>query len=141
MYKAILTVSFIIFYIGLSLSQLRFTDEFGGRFKGFTKSNTEHIMNEYEGVPELRSVRGVVTDTTGIGLPDVLFELRKDDPNDVVRGTLTDTKGEFHLKSIPDGVYMFKVTKDCFQSVYGKLKVRSEASSSNTLKIKLNYGV
>lgn len=127
--------------VGFLFPQQRFGDE-DRSLKGFTKSPIEHIMNEYEGMPELRSVRGrVVEASSGVGLPDALFELRTEDPDDKVRGVSTNDKGNFRLRSIRDGVYVFKVTKRGFQSVFGKLKVSNKAASNSTLIIELRLGV
>jgi len=141
--KTVINTTLVLSLIALFVfSQQRFGDEFLGKFKGFTKSPTEHIMHEYNGIPELRSVCGQITEaSSGVGLPGALFEIRKDDPNDAVRGTFTNKKGEFHLQSVRDGMYVFKVTKDGFQSVYGKLKVHSKSKSNEILKIELEHGV
>jgi hypothetical protein len=99
-------------------------------------------MNEYEGVPELRSIRGrVVLETAEEGLEGVLFELRRENPNDRVRGVKTNAGGEFHMRGVPEGVYVFKATLRSFQSVYGKLKVTGKAPPKNTLRIELKVGV
>lgn len=122
-------------------TQQRFGDEYP-RFKGFLKSETEHIMLEYEGIPEIRSVRGrIIEASSGVGLPNVMFEIRSENPDDRVRGTKTDSKGEFHLRSIQEGIYVFKVTKNGFQSVYGKVKICNQAQPDNVLIIKLRQGV
>jgi hypothetical protein len=121
-------------------AQQRFGDEYR-QLKGFTKSPTEHIMSEYEGVPEVRSVSGRIIDSSGAGIPDATFEIRKEDPEDQIRGVLTNDKGRFHLRSIHDGIYVFKATKNGFQSVIGKLKVNGKTLSRGGLEIWLPIGV
>lgn len=131
----------LVLLTGVLLAQQRFGDEYR-RFKGFTKSPNEHIMNEYEGTPELQEVRGqVIEASSGVGVPDAVFEIRSEDPDAKVSGTKTDSKGRFHLGSVRDGVYVFKVTRDGFQSVFGKLKVNRHAQSRNRLQIELKQGV
>jgi hypothetical protein len=127
---------------GALIAQDRFGGEFGGRFKGFSKSPAEHIMNEFEGVPELRSVRGRITEAySGVGLLDAIFELRSEDPDGKVRGVGAKPDGSFQMHSVPEGVYVFKVTRNGFQSVYGKLKVTKKAPSANILRFELRLGV
>jgi len=121
--------------------QARFGDE-NRTFKGFTKSPTEHVMNEFEGVPELRSVRGRVMEaSSGVGIPHAKFELRTENPDDVVRGVGTDRDGHFRMGSLPEGIYVFKVTRDGFQSVFGRLRVAKRAPPRNILKVELKHGV
>jgi len=121
--------------------QQRFGDEYR-QLKGFTISPTEHMMIEYEGIPEVRSVRGrIVEASSGVGLPNAIFELRKEDPDDRVRGVSTKESGEFRLRSVREGIYVFKVTKDGFKSVFGKLKVSKKSPPSNMLIFKLYQGV
>ncbi len=64
--------------LGLSLSafctaQERFES---GWLKGFTKSPTEHIINELDQPFTVRSVKGVVLDQGGFQMPGVLLELQ-----------------------------------------------------------------
>jgi hypothetical protein len=121
-------------------AQDRFGDEHSGMLKGFTRSPTEHVMNEFDGMPELRSVRGRITVLDREPREGILFELRSEDPNSRVRGVLTKADGRFHIKSIKDGIYVFKATQDGFQSVYGKLKVTHKALRKNMLLVNLRIG-
>jgi hypothetical protein len=121
--------------------QQRFGSE-NPRFKGFLKSPTEHIMNEFEGVPELRVVVGrIIEASSGTGIPDAAFELRTENPDGRVRGARTDSKGRFRLRSVSEGLYVFKVTKAGFQSVFGKIRVTKRARPNNTLTVQLRQGV
>ncbi len=132
----------LLFILGALFAQQRFGNEFDGRFRGFTKSPTEHIMIEYEGCPEFRDVRGQVTEaSSGIGIPNAIFELRSENPEERVKGVKTNSNGEFRMRSVDEGEYVFKVTMDGFQSVYGKLKVMKKASPGNVLRIQLHQGV
>ena len=125
----------------LGKTQKRFNDESDGRLKGFAISDSEHIINEYEGIPEVRAVKGRIINTAGAALPDALIEIRSEDPNDKVRGALTNDKGEFRFRSVHEGVYLFKATKSGFQSVFGKMRVSKTAKPENKLEIVLRVGV
>ncbi len=131
-------------FLILPLTALFALQRFGNEYpnlKGFTKSPTEHIMNEYEGTPEIREVRGkVVEASSGAAMPNALFELRTERPDDQVRRVNTKPDGGFYLNSVRDGTYVFKVTKDGFQSVFGKIKVSRKAPKS-PLTIELRLGV
>jgi hypothetical protein len=130
-----------LFAIGATLAQDRFGSEHGGKFRGFTKSPGEHIMNEFDGLPEVRSVRGRIVDTAGVGLSAAIFEIRTENPDGKVRGSPTKPDGRFQLRSVSEGVYMFKVTRHGFQSVFGKLRVNKQAPSGNVLRLELQPGV
>ncbi len=135
------TIVIVILIVGPIFAQQRFGDEYP-RFKGFLKSETEHIMQEYEGTPEIRSVCGrIIEASSGVGIPEAIFEIRGENPDDQVRGTKTNSKGEFRVRSIGQGAYVFKVTKNGFQSVFGKLKISRKAQSGNVLEIELRPGV
>ena len=125
--------------VTIFFAQQRFGNE-NPRFKGFTKSPTEHIMNEYDGMAELREMRGQVVDSSGAAIPNALFELRSKNPDDRIRGVKSKSDGSFQMHSVKDGVYVFKVTKDGFQSVFGTVRVNSKAPG-NALKIELRTGV
>jgi hypothetical protein len=132
----------LLFILGALFAQKRFGNELDGRFRGFTKSPTEHIMIEYEGCLEFRKVRGLVTEaSSGVGIPNALFEIRSEDLEENVKGVKTNSNGEFRMRSVDEGVYVFKVTLDGFQSVYGRLKVNKNAPPRNIFRIQLRQGV
>ncbi len=143
LYRVTLAVALVLVVTVISaFAQGRFGNEHGGRFKGFTKSIGEHIMNEFDGVPELRSVRGqIVEESSGVGLQNAIFELRREDPDARVRGVRTKADGRFQIGGLAAGTYVFKVTLDGFQSVYGRLIVTKKAAKRNTLRIELKHGV
>ncbi len=127
--------------IGAVIAQDRFKGEHGGKFRGFPKSPGEHIMNEFDGLPEVRLVRGRIVDSSGAGLSEAIFELRSEDPDGQIRGMVTNSDGRFQTRSVPEGIYMFKVTRHGFQSVFGKLRVTKKVPSAKTLKFELQPGV
>ena len=131
----------LLFATGAATAQDRFGSEHGGRFRGFTKSPGEHIMNEFVGLPVVRAARGRIVDAAGAGLSEAVFEIRIENPDGKVRGVVAKPDGRFQLRSVPDGVYMFKVTRHGFQSVYGKLRVNKHAPSADVLRFELQPGV
>lgn len=140
-FRVTLAVALALLAVGAANPQDRFGNEHSERFRGFTKSPGEHIMNEFSGMPEVRAVRGGIVDITGAGLPEALFEIRLVNPNAAVRGVVSKSDGRFHLRSVPEGVYMFKITRHGFQSIYGKLKVTKKAPAANVLRFELQPGV
>src|SRR5215467_8988897 len=78
-----------------------------GWLKGFTKSPTEHIIDEPEKPFTVRAVRGVVLDPSGAEMDGVVIEIR--DEAGQIRGTKTNRKGSFKLGGVPKGTYKFKV--------------------------------
>jgi hypothetical protein len=110
-----------------------------GLLKGFTKSPTEHIIDEPDLPFTLRTVRGVVLDPVGTEMDGVVVEIR--DEAGRIRGTKTDHKGTFKLSGVPQGIYKFKVTMNGFRSVVGNIVVTKKASNNDQMKIVMKLGV
>jgi carboxypeptidase family protein len=122
------------------LGQERFGDE-NPRLKGFAKSPTEHILNEHPHTIVVRSVVGRITAAAlNEGVPNAVVEIKREG-SDKVRGAIADGNGRFRIKGIADGKYIFKVTRDGFQSVYGTLQVSRRASRNSGFSIELKQGV
>lgn len=114
-----------------------------GDLSGFTRSPTEHIINEMYEPIRTRRVEGVVGLGHGgdsIAIPDVLFEVRGPGASPVVRGVKTDKMGRFYLKHIVPGTYRFKATLHGFQSVIGTIVVIRRGSTA-PIRIELRVGV
>jgi len=112
-----------------------------GKFKGFTKSPSEHIIVELDEPFQVRSLRGVVLSKVDREpLVNVTFEIR-DESSGQVRGTKTDRKGCFKMRSIPDGTYTFKATRNGFQSVVGTVVVSEKANRKKIINIQMPLGV
>lgn len=78
---------------------------------GFTRSPTEHIINEVDRPFLVRSVKGsVVLREGGTPLPDVLIEIRGPGDSARVRRARTDGRGRFKLPGVPRGNYKVKTT-------------------------------
>jgi hypothetical protein len=118
-----------------SLAQERFA---AGWLKGFTKSPTEHIIDEPEKRFTVRAVRGVVLDPSGAEMEGVVVEIR--DEAGRIRGTKTNGKGIFRLR-VPKGRYKFKLTMNGFRSVVGDMVVSNKANKTDQMKIVMRVGV
>jgi hypothetical protein len=110
-----------------------------GWLQGFTKSPTEHMIDEPDKPFTLHAVRGVVLDPNGAEMDGVVVEIR--DEAGRIRGTKTNRKGTFKLSEVPKGTYKFKVTMNGFQSVVGNIVVSKKANKSDQMKIVMKVGV
>jgi len=125
----------------LGPAQERFGAE-NQRLKGFAKSPTEHVMNEHPGVISVRVLQGRITEEgSKTGVPGALVEVRKADPDAKVQGATSDGIGRFRLRKVSEGEYGFKVTRDGFQSVFGRVRVSKHAPSDARFDIDLRQGV
>lgn len=113
-----------------------------GELRGFTRSPTEHVINELDKVIQVQRIKGVVifVEHNAEPISGVLFEVRGPGASPVVRGVKTDTAGCFKLKHIVPGRYKFKATLNGFQSVIGTIEV-SKAGKSDPILIELHVGV
>ena len=130
-------------FVALQSLAFALQERFGNEhplLRGFAKSPTEHIMNEYPDLLSVRALRGRITEA-GVhdGVPAALIEIKL--PSGKVVGARTDRKGSFHLDGIPDGEYLFKVTRDGFQSVFGRLKISKREARSPELVFELKQGI
>jgi len=125
----------------LASAQERFGAE-NERLKGFTKSPTEHIMNQHPGVISVRVLQGRITEeASNTGVPGALVEVRKADPDAKVHGATSDDSGRFRLRKLSEGEYVFKVTRDGFQSVFGRFRISKHAPSKARFDVELKQGV
>jgi len=125
--------------LGACLAQERFE---AGEFQGFTKSPSEHIINRFEKAITTRVLSGVVlSKTDSRPLADALFEVRGRGAASRVQGARTDKEGRFRFKHLRPGEYVFKVTRDGFQSVVGRLTVSKTAAAGEPIRIELSVGV
>ena len=105
----------------------------------FTKSPTEHIIDEPDKPFTVRAVKGVVLDPSGAEMEGVVVEIR--DGAGQIRGTKTNRKGTFKLSGVPKGTYKFKVTMNGFQSVVGDIIISNKANKTDQMKIVMQLGV
>jgi hypothetical protein len=109
----------------------------------FTKSPTEHIIQQIEKPFEVKSVSGTVVESGGFHerMAAVLFEIQGPGSGRKIRRTRTDTKGRFKIGRTPEGVYRFKATRNGFQSVMGTIQVSKNADQRQEIKIEMPVGV
>lgn len=129
----------LLFFALLSLNGVMLAQQDRIDLQGFTRSSTEHIINKLDQQLVVRSVRGCIT--MGFDkseLPDALIELR--DSKGRIRSATTNENGQFKLR-VPDGHYDFKLTKDGFQSIVGKIEVTTKAPKSARIDLNMKLGV
>ena len=109
----------------------------------FSKSPTEHIINQIEQPFVVRSVEGVVIAKKGSSDPlaGVLFEIQGPDNDGAIRKGITDARGQFKIGHTPVGTYRFKATLDGFQSVMGRIIVSKKANKMGEIKVEMPVGV
>ena len=76
-----------------------------GKFEGFTKSASEHIIDELEQPFRVQSISGLVTHG-GAGqypLKDVLVEIKGPGAHGKLRRTKTGGNGQFRIGHVPAG--------------------------------------
>lgn len=112
-----------------------------GELKGFTRSSTEHIINELEEPFVVRSVEGQILDPAGYPMPGALFEIRGPESSERIRAAKTGKGGRFRIGSAPEGTYRFKATFSGFQSVIGTVIVKRTAAKKNRIGLTLKFGV
>ncbi len=132
----------LILFIASTLTcwgQERFT---AGELKGFTKSPTEHIIEKLEDTPVMRTVEGtVVSKSLDKPVEGVLIEIRGPGAAETLRSALSDRRGRFRFRRVPDGDYKIKATQNGFRSVVGAISVRKSAKEHKSLRIELLHGV
>jgi len=130
------TAALAVMLAASCLAQERFET---GWLKGFTKSPTEHIIDEPDKPFTVRAVSRVVLDPSGAEMDGVVVEIRDDAGR--IRGTKTNRKGAFKLGRVSKGTYKLKVTMDGFRSVVGNVIVSKKANKADHMKIVMNVGV
>jgi hypothetical protein len=123
----------------LLLSQERFES---GRLRGFTRSPTEHIIVDFEEIPMVRTFEGaVVIKERSEPLEGVLVELRGPGSIEAIRGVRTNRRGVFKFAGVSDGLYVFKVTLNGFQSIVGSVHIRRSGKKADSIRFEMLYGV
>src|SRR5712691_805680 len=110
----------------------------------FTKSPTEHIINQIKQPFVVRSVRGIVSRQTGgpaEALANVLVEIQGPGTDRKIRKVTTDENGRFNVGRVPVGTYKFKATLNGFQSVMGTITVSKKAAKTDEIKFAMSIGV
>jgi len=132
----------VILLVGMAIScfaQERFQS---GEFKGFSKSPTEHIISRIDEPITVSSVHGsVVFKGKDDALKRVVLEIRGPGSSERIRAAKSGDDGRFNIPRVPEGTYVFKATKDGFQSVVGSLIVSKKADHQKRIKIEMPLGV
>src|SRR6266540_6652302 len=105
----------------------------------FTRSPTEHIINQIEQPFVVRSVQGMVIRKEGFREPlaGVLFEIQGPGTDRKIRRGTTDKYGRFRIGHVPQGTYKFKATLNRFQSVMGSIIVSKRAGNTDEIKVEM----
>lgn len=108
----------------------------------FTRSPTEHIINQVYEPFHVRSVTGMITFAGSTeGASKVLFEIEGPGSLRTIRHGLTDGQGHFKISHVPQGTYRFKATLNAYQSVVGTIVVSKHAAKSAAIAVQMHVGV
>lgn len=110
----------------------------------FTKSPTEHIINQIDQPFVVQSVKGFISRQSAgptEPLSDVLFEIQGPGADRKIRRGTTDENGRFKIGHVPTGTYKFKATLNGFQSVMGTITVSKRAPKADEIRIAMPIGV
>lgn len=77
----------------------------------------------------------------GSALPGAIIEIRTENPDGKVRGVTAGEEGRFRMRGVVQGGYIFKITKDGFQSVFGHISVSRTAKAQTEMRIAFKQGV
>jgi hypothetical protein len=136
--KALLVLGAVLVFVPLVSAQ----DSSFPDISDFTKSPTEHIINQVYEPFHVKSVAGTITfQMSDQGVPRVLFEIEGPGAQRTIRHGLTDNQGHFKISHVPQGTYVFKATLNAYQSVVGTIVVNRHAAEAATIKIQMHVGV
>jgi carboxypeptidase family protein len=108
----------------------------------FTKSATEHIINQIDKPFEVKSVKGTISmERSDNRLAGVLFEIEGPGSDRRIRHALSDKHGHFRIPHVPKGTYRFKATLNGFQSVIGMIVVSKPRTKASEINIQMRLGV
>jgi len=108
----------------------------------FTKSPTEHIINQVDEPFHVKSVTGTITfQASDQGVPKVLFEIEGPGLERTIRHSLSDGHGHFKISHVPQGTYIFKATLNAYESVVGTIVVSRQAAEAAKITIQMHVGV
>jgi len=108
----------------------------------FTKSPTEHIINQVYEPFHVKSVTGTITFAgSDEGPRKVLFEIEGPGAERKIRHGVTDSHGHFKISHVPQGTFKFKATLNAYQSVVGTIVVSKHAARSAAITVQMRVGV
>ncbi|MBZ5489777.1 MAG: carboxypeptidase-like regulatory domain-containing protein [Acidobacteriia bacterium] len=109
-----------------------------GPWKGFFKEQPELNTIELPKPFKVSSIKGKVVYSGREKLRDAFFEIR--DKSGRVLTATTDENGEFTLAHVPRGTYDFRVSKNEFKPVIGKVMVSRRWWKSDAIIIPIELG-
>jgi hypothetical protein len=108
----------------------------------FTKSPTEHVINQVAEPFRVKSVTSTITHATSDeGIPRVLLEIEGPGSQRTIKKGLSDIQGRFRIPHVPQGTYRFKATLNAYQSVVGTIVVSKRSAKSDGIMIRMRLGV
>jgi len=108
----------------------------------FTKSPTEHVINQVAEPFRVKSVTSTITHATSDeGIPKVLLEIEGPGSQRTIKKGLSDIQGRFRIPHVPQGTYRFKATLNAYQSVVGTIVVSKRSAKSDGIMIRMRLGV
>ena len=135
--KVLLVLGAFLVWVSFIRAQNSFPD-----ISEFTKSPTEHIINEVHEPFHVKSVIGTITFAGSTeGVAKVLFEIEGPGSQRTIRHGMTDSRGHFKISHVPPGTYKFKATLSGYQSVVGIIVVSKRAVKSAVITVQMHLGV
>jgi hypothetical protein len=107
----------------------------------FTKSPTEHIVNQIDQPIVVRSMQGLVIRKDGYHEPLVLFEIQGPNTGKNIMRATSDEHGRFKLGHGPAGTYKFKATLNGFQSLMRTITISKKATAEKEIRLEMQVGV
>ncbi len=108
-----------------------------GQYRGFLREKPE--LNRIEVAPiYVAAVQGRIVLIDNLPVSGAIFEIR--DRAGKVLSTTTDAAGTFNLEHVLTGIYFFKVTKNEFHSIVGKIVVSDKVSQKKKIHLQLQVG-
>jgi hypothetical protein len=112
-----------------------------GQLAGFTISPTEHIINTFDSELTVREMKGTIAlETNGNPLNGALVEIRGPGDRKTVLAGTTSSSGEFLIRNVPAGEYVFKITMGGYQSLMGQLIVDQRTQHPKPIHFQLKPG-
>jgi hypothetical protein len=138
--NTVLRLAFILLFPTLAATSAQSPERFdSGPYKGFTKSPTEWYIEDLPEPLRVRSVQGSIIRLNSVdALDGVVFEIR--DESGTVRAGVSDSRGRFRIRGVPNGTYRFKATKNGFSSIVGTVVVVKTVAKKSTITLYMAVG-
>lgn len=110
-------------------------------FDKFTKSKTEHIINEIKTPFIVKTVIGKIESTGGAWPKSINILVELYNPKNGITSIHSDDQGFFEAKNVKTGTYCFKATINGWQSVIGIIIISNKADSKQKIIFMMPLGV